>query len=65
MSPLPPPPPPAVEDFAEEDFYQTPSALPLPGPPPPPVEGQSGIPQDYIEKGWFVNSLYTQSTRVH
>lgn len=52
MSPLPPPPP------AEEDFYQTPSALPMPAPPedmyqtpPPPVEGQSWIPEDYIEKG--------------
>ena len=65
MSPLPPPPLPAEEDVADEGFYQTPSALPMPEPPPPPVVGQSSIPQDHIEKGWFVNSLYTQSTWVH
>ncbi|KAJ7389821.1 Abl interactor 2 [Desmophyllum pertusum] len=57
MSPLPPPPP------SEEDFYQSPSALPMPAPPedlyqsppPPPVEGQSWVPQNYLEK---VVSLY-------
>lgn len=56
LSPLPPPPP------AEEDFYQTPSALPMPAPPedmyqtpPPPVDEQSWIPENYIEK---VVSLY-------
>jgi len=61
MSPLPPPPP------AEEDFYQSPSGLPMPAPPedmyqtppPPPVEGQSWIPQNYIEKGGLVNQHFT------
>ena len=49
---LPPPPP------SEDDFYQAPSSLPMPAPPedlyqvpPPPVEGQSGVPDNYIEKG--------------
>lgn len=55
MSSFPPPPP------AEEDFYQSPSALPMPAPPedmyqtPPPPEQLSWIPQTYIEK---VVSLY-------
>lgn len=54
---LPPPPP------SEDDFYQAPSSLPMPAPPedlyqvpPPPVGGQSGVPDNYIEK---VVSLYS------
>ena len=32
-----------------EDMYQT---------PPPPVDEQSWIPENYIEKGWFVDSVH-------
>lgn len=60
MSPLPPPP--AL--LPEDDFNQSPSALPIPAPPedlrlvppPPPLEEQSWIPQNYIEKGIFIFS---------
>ena len=46
MSPLPPPPAPLPED----DFNQSPSALPIPAPL------EDWIPQNYIEKGIFIFS---------